>query len=83
MQPVSLPLLDHPFHGPGWDWKGPSPSCAVLWRNHYFTNSFSVGFAGWEDHVGLSLIPCGGSTLPFPFALGELIIRAPHAHTQN
>lgn len=33
-------------------------SCAALWRNHYFTNSFSMGFAGWESWAGLcSLIP--------------------------
>lgn len=84
MQPLSLPLLGHLFHIPGWGWKGPSPSHAELWRNHYFTNSFSVGFSGWESRVGLcSLIPCGGSTSSFPFTLRELLIRAPHAHSQN
>lgn len=62
-QPMSLPLFGHPFHVPGCDWKGPSPSRASLWRNHYFTNIFSMGFAGWESRVGLcSLIPCGEST---------------------
>lgn len=42
--PVSLPVLGHPYHVPDWDWKGPSPSRAALWRNHYFHEYFFRGF---------------------------------------
>lgn len=67
MQPMSLPVLGHPHHVPDWDWKGPSPSCAALWRNHYFTDTFSMGFVGWESLFRpCRLIPCGWSASPFP-----------------
>lgn len=55
------------WHVPGWDWRGPSPSCAACWRNHYFTNIFSMGFVGWESRFGpCRPVPCGWSASSFP-----------------
>jgi len=66
-QPVSLSVLGHPHRVPDWDWKGPSPSPAALWRNHYFANTFSVGFVGRDSLFGpCRRIPCSWGTSPFP-----------------
>lgn len=77
MQPMSLPVLGHPHHIPDWDWKGPSPFHAVLWRNRYFTTTFSMGFVGRESLFGpCQLLELKHVTLAL-LSLGELLMGLP------